>query len=344
MGVVEGGADEVVHSGVGDDEGFGAVFLDVEDAGEERAGLGDDEAARLEEQMRGFFGKAFGEGCCVFFYLLRRIECCGAVVDAEASACVDVADVVAVFAEVGDEAGDAGEGGGEGINFADLGADVDGDAGGVEPPRFFCLAVDGAGGVDVDAELVLAETGGDVGVGFGEDVGVDAEGEAGDFVASFGAGGEEMELGFGLYVEEEDVGVEGGVDLPLLFAYAGEDYFFEGGLVGFADALELATGDDVEACSLFGEEAKDGEGGVSFDGVADGVGAVGEGLVEELEAVGDLFGGVDVERGAVFGGEGGEVGSIAVEGAVAVGEWAGVGLGCGGFLRQCSGHVLNSLA
>ena len=55
------------------------------------------------------------------------------VVDAEAAAGVDVADVVAVAAEVGDEAGDAGECGGEGIYLADLRADVDGDAGGVEP-------------------------------------------------------------------------------------------------------------------------------------------------------------------------------------------------------------------
>ena len=115
---------------------------------------------------------------------------------------------------------------------------------------FFARAIDGAGGFDVDAELVLAEAGGDVGVGFGEDVGVDAEGEAGDFAEGFGAGGEEMELGFGLYVEEEDVGVEGGVDLPDLLADAGEDDFFEGGFVGFADALEFAAGDDVEACAL----------------------------------------------------------------------------------------------
>ena len=79
---------------------------------------------------------------------------------------------------------------------------------------FACCAVDGAGGFDVDAELVFAEAGGDVGVGFGEDVGVDAEGEAGDFAEGFGAGGEEVEFGFGFDVEEEDVGVEGGVDLP----------------------------------------------------------------------------------------------------------------------------------
>jgi hypothetical protein len=87
-------------------------------------------------------------------------------------------------------------------------------------------------------------------VGFGEDVGVDAEGEAGDLTAGFGAGGEEVELGFGFDVEEENVGLEGGVDLPELFAYSGEDDFFEGRFVGFADTLEFAAGDDVEACSL----------------------------------------------------------------------------------------------
>src|SRR5271170_3429887 len=97
---------------------------------------------------------------------------------------------------------------------------------------------------------MFAEAGGDVGVGFGKNVWVDAEGEAGYFAEGFGAGGEEMEFGFGFNVEEEDVGAERGVDLPELLAYAGEDDFFEGRLVGFADALEFATGDDVEACSL----------------------------------------------------------------------------------------------
>ncbi len=142
----------------------------------------------------------------------------------------------------------------------------------------------------------------------------------------FGAGGEEVEFGLGLDVEEEDVGAEGGVDLPDLFTYAGEDDFFEGGLVGAADALEFAAGDDVEAGSLPGEEAEDGEGGVGFDGVADGVGAVAEGGFEELEAVGDLPGGVDVEGGGVVDGEGGEIDSVAVEGVVAIGEgtaWGG---------------------
>ena len=163
---------------------------------------------------------------------------------------------MAVLAEVGDEAGDSGECGGEGIDLADLGADVDGDACGVEPFGFGGLAVDGAGDLDVDAEFVLAEAGGDVGVGFGEDVRVDAKGEAGSLAESFGAGGEEVKFGLGLDVEEEDVGLECGVDLPYLFAYSGEDDFLERGLVRFADSFEFAAGDDVKACALFGEEAE----------------------------------------------------------------------------------------
>src|SRR6266702_4313056 len=170
-------------------------------------------------------------------------------------------------------------------------------------------------------------------MGFGEDVGVDAEGEAGDLAEGLGAGGEEEKFGFGFDVEEEDVGVECGIDLPELFADAGEDYFFEGGLVGFADALEFAAGDDVEACSRGGQEAEDGERGVGFDGVADGVGAISKNFFEELEAVGDLRGRVDVERGAVFGREGGEVDSVAVEGAVAIDEGARI-YSCGDLFLQ----------
>ena len=75
---------------------------------------------------------------------------------------------------------------------------------------------------------MLAEACGDVGVGVGEDVGVDAEGEAGAFAEGFGALGEEAEFRLGFDVEHEDVGLEGGVNLPDLFAYAGEDDALEG--------------------------------------------------------------------------------------------------------------------
>ncbi len=77
------------------------------------------------------------------------------------------------------KADDACDGCGEGADGANLGADVDADSGGVEGFELGGFAVEGASESDVDAELVLAEAGGDVGVGVGEDVGVDAEGEAG---------------------------------------------------------------------------------------------------------------------------------------------------------------------
>ena len=96
--------------------------------------------------------------------------------------------------------------------------------------------------------------------------------------------------------------------------------------MGLADALEFSAGDDVEACSLLREEAHDGERRVSFDGVADRMLTVREGGFEELEAVRDLPGRIDIERRAVLVGEGGEASFVAVQGAVAVGERAGADL------------------
>ena len=136
---------------------------------------------------------------------------------------------------------------------------MDADSGWVEPPGFGCLAVYGTRFVDVDTELVFAESGGDVGVGVGEDVWVDAESKTGAEVECFGSGGEEVKFGLGLDVEEEDVGFECRVNLPDLFAYSREDDAVESWLVGFADAFEFAAGDDVETRSLLGEEAQDGE-------------------------------------------------------------------------------------
>lgn len=274
MGVIERRADEIVHGGIGDDEGLAAVLLDYEDAGEQGTCLGDDEASGLEEEMGAVVGEALVQGGGVAVDLMGGVEGRVAVVDAEAASGVDGADVVAVVAKLRDKRGDACECGGEGVDFADLRADVDGDAVGLEPFGFGGAAVDGAGGFDVDAELVFAESGGDVGMGLGEDVGIYAEGEAGADAEDLRSVGEEVELLLGLDVELEDAGFEGCIDLPDLLAYAGEDDFFEGGLVGLTDTLELASGDDVEACPLAGEEAKDGERGVGLDGITDRVGTV----------------------------------------------------------------------
>jgi len=226
-----------------------------------------------------------------------------------------------------DEGCDAVEGGSEGVDGADLGADVDANAGGDEPLRLGRAAVESASGGDVDAELVGGEAGGDVGVGLGEDVGVDAEGEAGGAAEEFGAGGEEIEFGGGFDVEEKDSGFEGGVNLGDLLADTGEDGFGNGRPGDFEDAGEFAAGDDVETGAVLSEELEQGERGVGLDGVADGVGNACEGALEEREAREDVLRGVDVEGGSVSGGERGEGDGVAAEGAMEVGEGAGIGRG-----------------
>jgi hypothetical protein len=99
VSLVEGWADEVVHGGVGDDEVLGAVLLGVEDAGEQCSSLADEEASGLEEQVgvEAVEGRAdgFGVGCDAGC----GVEGFVAVLDAEASSSVDVADVEAVGTE-----------------------------------------------------------------------------------------------------------------------------------------------------------------------------------------------------------------------------------------------------
>src|ERR1700733_5880011 len=64
------------------------------------------------------------------------------------------------------------------IGRTNLRADVHADAVGLKPAAGGGTFVDAESAADVDAELVLAEAGGDVGVRFSEDVGVYAQGKA----------------------------------------------------------------------------------------------------------------------------------------------------------------------
>ena len=104
--------------------------------------------------------------------------------------------------------------------------------------------------------------------------------------------------------------------------------------MGFAHALELAAGDDVEPCSLLGKQTENRQGGIGFDGVTDCMGPVSEDGFEELEAVRDLLRRIDVKRRSVLGGEGCEIDFVAVEGAGAIDERTGIGLGCCDLFRQ----------
>ena len=105
----------------------------------------------------------------------------------------------------------------------------------------------------------------------GEDIRIDAQRKARTDAERFGARGEQVQLGFGLDIEEQDVGLERSVDLPDLLAYAGEDDLRQRSLMRLANALQLAAGDDVEACTLLRQQTQNRQRRVGLDRIADGV-------------------------------------------------------------------------
>ena len=246
-------------------------LLHVEDARDQRAGLGNEKAAGLKEQAAVEAGERAGYGGGVVADARGGVGGAAVVLDAEAAAGVDGADVDAVAAELADELVHTIQRSAEGLGGADLRADVDADAVRDEPSVFRGAAVERGGAADVDAELVLAQAGGDVGMGFREHIGVDAKSEASLVLELCGARGEQIELGFALHVEFENSGLEGVVDLGLSFAHAGEDDTINRFGRGGEDAVELATGDNVKAGAVRGQQLENRQRGVGLYGVADEV-------------------------------------------------------------------------
>ena len=74
-----------------------------------------------------------------------------------------------------------------------------------------------------DAELVLGQSGGDVGMRVSTHVGIDAQADARHLSLRGGQLVDDLQLGDALHVEAEDVGVEAEVDFPIALAHAGVD-------------------------------------------------------------------------------------------------------------------------
>jgi ketosteroid isomerase-like protein len=262
-------------------------------------------------------GAAFANGTDVGgdvgFDLIRLIG------HAETAAEIEVADGHAVGAEAADE----GEHGIERLlerrGVEQLRADVAADAFGDDVFESQCARVDFFCGGDIDAELVIAKAGGDVGVGLGVDVGVDADGDAGLDAEAGGDGIDERELGFRFAVEAVDAAGESVLHFFAGFADAGEDHLFRAA-AGAENAVEFAAGDDVEAGAFGGQEAENAQVRVSFDGVEDFVGRLAEGFVVTAVALGDGGGGIDVDGGAGGAGDLFEFDVFDVQIPVAVGE------------------------
>ncbi len=185
----------------------------------------------------------------------------------------------------------------KGRHLGDLGADVAGHPHHLEMGQVPGPAIVNQGLLDVDAELVLLEPGGDVGMGLGVDVRVDAQGHPGLELEAAGDAVDLLQLLGGLQVEQQDARLEGRLDLLGLFAHPGIDDF---GRVhpGRQGPVEFAAGDDVGPGAQPGEEPQDGQVGVGLHREADDMGKVGKGGVEDPEVMGQGAGAVKVKGGA----------------------------------------------
>ncbi len=156
------------------------------------------------------------------------------------------------------------------------------------------------GPVQVHAELGFLLARGDVVVGLGVNVGVDPQRGAGFCPSGRGQPREVLELGLRLDVEAGHSGGQGGVDLLVGLAHAGEDYAAHLG-ARLPGAVQLAARDHVEARALRRQQAEDVNVRQRLDGEADRRIQLGEGLGQAAVVVPERPGRVDVHRRAGLG-------------------------------------------
>ncbi len=132
---------------------------------------------------------------------------------------------------------------------------------------------------NVDAELVLPQTGGDVGVGVGVHVRVDAQRHGGGHAELPGHPAQAMQLRQGFDVEAADTDFQGAAHLVVALADAGKHHL-AGIAAGSQHPLEFADRDNVETRTQARQHVQYGQIGVGLDRIANQVWAIGKGLVE----------------------------------------------------------------
>ena len=293
MRAIERRADEIVHAGVNHQEFLLAVALAVKDAGEQHAGGTHDAAAGFDHdgEAAGVDSaqEALHEGADLGRFLSR------VVAHAEAPAQIEVADGVPRGAQFPGQRQHLVQGFENRAGVQDLRPDVATHAFGHQVAELPRVIVDGGRAGDGDAELVLAQAGGYVGMGDSVHVGVDADGKAGCFAETRRLGVEQRQLRLRFAVEGADAALQRVFHFRGGLADSGEDDL-RGVAAGFQDAVEFAAGDDVETGALFGQERQHGQRRIGFHRVANGVRQGSErGGVSRI-VLADGLAGIDVGR------------------------------------------------
>ena len=300
---IEGGTQKIIHGGIDDHEAARLANLHIDDASHQDAGVADQIAPRLEEQPAVQAAGLVAHHGGVIGGRGRPIPRLGgvAIVDAQSAADVQAINPVAGGAQVRYQPAYPLEGLAERIKVGQLRADMNGDAGQVDGGQ------GGGGGEDFghprpfDAELVLAPARGDLLVGMGVDIRVDADGGARGYAPRLGHGGQGGQLNFGLDIDLHDPGVEGGRHFVVRLADAGKDDFGRRN-AGPERPRKLARRHHVGPGAKAGQGADDGDVAVRLDGEADGCRQSGQGLGEGPIAALQHRRGIAIERRAdVFG-------------------------------------------
>ena len=221
-GAIERGAQHVVHAGIDQREVAGLARLQVLDPGQQHASIGDDGAARLEQQgqipARQLLLQRFG-------ILGRMGWLLGTIVDPQTAAHIQMVDMNPFRRQTVDQPQQLVSRFHKGIQFSELRADMAIHPDDLDVRHRGRLAIDGWRQLDGNAELVLLEAGGDIGVSTGIDIRIDPYRYPRLLAHAARHPVEALQLGFRLQIEAEDLFFQREAHLGLALGHPGEDHF-----------------------------------------------------------------------------------------------------------------------
>ena len=200
-------------------------------------------------------------------------------------------------AQVAHEFGQQREGVAERIEVGDLAADMHVDAGHLDARQLGGMRIDVAGAADRNAELVLGLAGGNLVMGLGVDVGIDAYRDVRDAAFAGGDLRQQIEFGFGFDIDAENAFVDRQRQFARRLAQTGEHDLVRRN-AGGARALQLAFRHHIRAGAELGQRLDDGLVGIRLHGVANQRIDIGESAGEHFVVPLQRRGRIAIERRA----------------------------------------------
>ena len=149
---------------------------------------------------------------------------------------------------------------------------------------------------NIDAELVLAQAGRDVGMSLCENVGIHAQGNVRLLLEFRRARGQQFQLRLALHVEREDSCPEREIDLRRGLAYAGVDHPTNGLGRGSHYPLQLPARHDIETRSTLRQQLQNRQRRVSLDRVTDQIFPTRQRLLKHRQPLNNLIRRIDIKR------------------------------------------------